>query len=70
MIKVAPHTFSVMSQDDLNALKASIKRAYPGSHLADKRKREYVSLACQPTAAVQFMANVIRILGPEPKEAI
>jgi len=59
-IKVAPGIYSFLSAEDLLRIRRAIQSAYPHQNREQKR-RTYVTLACQPAAALKFIDNVNRI---------
>ena len=56
IVKVAPDTYSYLSPAQLKELRRCIAIAYPQYSKAD-RKRQYVTLACQPEAAKRFVLH-------------
>jgi hypothetical protein len=55
-VKVAPGIYSYLSPAQLKELKRCISIAYPQYSAADRR-RQYVTLACQPEAAKRFVSH-------------
>ena len=56
LTKVAPDTYSYLSPAALKELKRCLSIAYPTDKA--KQKRDYVTLACQPTAAARFVKHL------------
>jgi hypothetical protein len=56
VIKVAPHTYSYLSSAQLRELRRCIRIAYP-QYSDEYRRRQYVTLACQPDAAARFVTH-------------
>ena len=55
IVRVAPGIYSYLSPAALKELKRCLAIAYPRS--TSQQKREYVTLACQPTAAARFVKH-------------
>ena len=59
---VAKQTYSYLNKSELDEIRSAIALAYPTHTLADQ-KRQFVTLACQPTAAARFVEKVKSVHG-------